>query len=50
MGSADGGHYTAECKYEDDWYVKDDSRSTQASGVSNNYSYVLFFRKQLYAP
>lgn len=48
FGVANGGHYTAYCKYEGEkWFVKDDNtvRGLASNSISGPSTYILFFRR-----
>lgn len=47
-GSISGGHYIAFAKFDENWYVFNDSdfRVTRVENVLNSDPYILFYRKK----
>ena len=47
-GSTGGGHYTAVCKNDGNWFSYDDSscHETSPNSCQNSAAYVLFYRRQ----
>lgn len=45
VGSANGGHYTATIKRQNNWYVANDSSLSKTTTINTSNSYILFYKR-----